>query len=66
MLAGSAEDAARCFDMGFTFVAAGSDLGIMTQGAATRAAALRKHLASRTAPLPAGRNGSAERMDRVD
>ncbi len=45
MLAGSAEDAAHYFDAGFTFVAAGSDLGIMAQSAAMRATELRKHLA---------------------
>src|SRR5262249_3066764 len=51
MLSGNAEDAARYFDMGFTFVAAGSDLGIMAQNAAARATELRKHLAQTALPL---------------
>jgi len=66
MLCGSTEEAARYFDMGFTFVAAGSDLGIMAQGAATRAGELRKHLTSRTLPVSPGRNGSVAHVDRAD
>ena len=46
------------FDMGFTFVAAGSDLGIVSQGAQKRAADLREHLGAmpfeRPAPVPYG------------
>jgi 4-hydroxy-2-oxoheptanedioate aldolase len=49
ILSGDPEDAARYFDMGFTFVAVGSDLGILTQGAAKRAADLRNHLVRRAA-----------------
>ena len=51
ILSGAAEDAARYFDMGFTFVAVGSDLGILAQGSAKRAADLRNHLAGRAAAL---------------
>ena len=58
MLAANSEDAARYFDMGFTFVAAGSDLGIVSQGAQKRAADLREHLGAmpfeRPAPVPYG------------
>ena len=35
------EEAARCFESGFTFVAVGSDLGVLAQGAAKRAADFR-------------------------
>jgi 4-hydroxy-2-oxoheptanedioate aldolase len=49
MLSGDPEDSARYFDMGFTFVAVGSDLGILAWGAAKRAADLRNHLAGRAA-----------------
>ena len=56
MLAGDPEDATRYFDLGFTFVAVGSDLGILAQGAAKRAADLRNHLVRRTpAPVHEGR-----------
>jgi len=51
ILSGAAEDAARYFDMGFTFVAVGSDLGILAQGSAKRAADVRTHLAGRAADL---------------
>jgi 4-hydroxy-2-oxoheptanedioate aldolase len=47
MLTGDPDEAARYFDMGFTFVAVGSDLGILAQGTARRAAEMRAHLASR-------------------
>ena len=49
MLTGDPEEAARYFDMGFTFVAVGSDLGLLAQGAAKRAADFRRYLARRTA-----------------
>jgi 4-hydroxy-2-oxoheptanedioate aldolase len=65
MLSGSVEDAARYFDMGFTFVAAGSDLGIMAQSAATRAAELRKHFARNLPTPPDGREGAPERVERA-
>ncbi len=58
MLAADPDDAARYFNMGFTFVAAGSDLGIVAQGAQKRASELRNHLAAitfeRPAPAPYG------------
>jgi len=57
MLTGDPEEAARYFDMGFTFVAVGSDLGILAQGAAKRAADLREHLGRRA--------GAAEQEARV-
>ena len=44
MLSGDPDEAARYFDSGFTFVAVGSDLGILAQGAAKRAADFRRHL----------------------
>ena len=65
MLSGNAEDAARYLDMGFTFVAAGSDLGIMAQSAAARAAELRKHLERRAVPLSAPPNGSPKSEPRA-
>jgi 4-hydroxy-2-oxoheptanedioate aldolase len=48
MLTGDPEEAARYFDIGFTFVAVGSDLGLLAQGAAKRAADFRRYLARRT------------------
>lgn len=51
ILCGTAEDAARYFDMGFAFVAVGSDLGILAQGSSKRAADVRNYLAGRAAAL---------------
>ena len=48
MLSGDPEEAARYFDNGFTFVAVGSDLGILAQGAQKRAADFRRHLEQRS------------------
>jgi 4-hydroxy-2-oxoheptanedioate aldolase len=50
MLTGDPNEAMRYLDMGFTFIATGSDLGILAQGAARRAAEIRAHLASREMP----------------
>jgi 4-hydroxy-2-oxoheptanedioate aldolase len=45
------EEAARCFEHGFTFVAVGSDLGVLAMGAAKRAADFRRLLDERTAKV---------------
>ena len=47
MLTGDPEEAARYFDSGFTFVAVGSDVGVLAQAAAKRAADFRRHLAAK-------------------
>jgi 4-hydroxy-2-oxoheptanedioate aldolase len=44
MLTGDPEEAARYFDMGFTFVAVGSDAGILAQASAKRAADFRRYV----------------------
>jgi 4-hydroxy-2-oxoheptanedioate aldolase len=66
MLSSDHEDAARYFDMGFTFVAVGSDLGILAQGAAKRAADLRSHLVRRAAASKHEACGTASRTVPVD
>jgi 4-hydroxy-2-oxoheptanedioate aldolase len=43
-LTGDTEEAARCFEHGFTFVAVGSDLGLLASAAAQRAADFRRRL----------------------
>jgi 4-hydroxy-2-oxoheptanedioate aldolase len=44
ILTGDPAEAARYFDIGFTFVAVGSDVGILAQAAVSRAADLRRYL----------------------
>ena len=44
MLSGDPEEVVRFLDMGFTFVAVGSDLGLLAQAAAKRAADFRRHI----------------------
>jgi 4-hydroxy-2-oxoheptanedioate aldolase len=66
MLTGDPADAARYFDMGFTFVAVGSDLAILAQGAAKRAADMREHLARRAGSSLATReNGFPDAATRI-
>ena len=48
MLTGDPEEAARYFDSGFTFVAVGSDIGLLAGSAAKRAADFHQHLAGRS------------------
>ena len=45
ILSGDPEEAARFLESGFTFVAVGSDIGILGQGAAKRAADFRRQVA---------------------
>lgn len=53
MVTGDPEEATRNFEMGFTFVAVGSDLGLLASGAAKRAADFRQYLTRReAAPQP--------------
>jgi 4-hydroxy-2-oxoheptanedioate aldolase len=66
MLSADPQDAARYFDMGFTFVAVGSDLGILAQGAAKRAADLRNHLVRRAASSKHEARGTASRTAPID
>src|SRR5215831_17251208 len=66
MLSGDPEDAARYFGMGFTFVAVGSDLGILAQGAAKRAADLRKHLGGHATPEEHETRGTDPRTGGVE
>jgi 4-hydroxy-2-oxoheptanedioate aldolase len=48
ILSGDPEEAARYLESGFTFVAVGSDIGILGQGAAKRAADFRRQITHRT------------------
>ena len=53
MLTGDPEEAARYFDIGFTFVAVGSDIGILAQAAAKRAADFRHYVEQRSKTVKA-------------
>jgi 4-hydroxy-2-oxoheptanedioate aldolase len=44
MLSGDADEAARYFDVGFNFIALGSDAGVLSRAASQRAADFRRHV----------------------
>ena len=64
MLSGDPDDGAGYFDMGFTFVAVGSDLGILARGAAKQGADLRSRLAARRAAQKQDSSGTVPRTGR--